>query len=322
MIRVTLLVGLIAALASCNKPSAPQANAAMPKSAEVSAAAVSPESASAPQVTKVNASPAESGATQDKQNIAPDAKPVASSDQRLGYYVGYFEATEEDDAKDPMYSNKINVSIDSISGDTVTGHSVCAGNNRPFSGTLKQGKDGVFDLVLKEPGDDKSDGVFTCNLDPKARTLKGEWVANDKKAAVTKRSYELAYTTFKYNPRQVLGSIGEAEVYGGKMSRRGKIEAITDDAGKYNASVRVLKSHDVENMYKRDLEVMRNTIYARHGYSFRNRAMRDFFDNYVEWYVPVSTDVSHELTDVEKKNIELLKRYEDHASTYYDRFGR
>jgi hypothetical protein len=35
----------------------------------------------------------------------------------------------------------------------------------------------------------------------------------------------------------------------------------------------------------------------------------------------VSVDVTRDLTDLEKKNIELLKRYENHAATYYDRFG-
>ena len=75
-------------------------------------------------------------------------------------------------------------------------------------------------------------------------------------------------------------------------------------------------------MYRRDLEVMRNAIYARHGYSFQNREMRVFFDNYVSWYIPVSIDMTKQLTPIEKQNIELLKRYEKHAATYYDRFGR
>ena len=74
-------------------------------------------------------------------------------------------------------------------------------------------------------------------------------------------------------------------------------------------------------MYRRDLEVMRNAIYARHGYSFQNRQMRVIFDD-IDWYIPVSVDVTAELTELEKANIELLKRYENHAATYYDRFGR
>lgn len=88
-----------------------------------------------------------------------------------------------------------------------------------------------------------------------------------------------------------------------------------------NASLDLLKTGDVENRYKADLEVLRNAIYARHGYSFRNPRMRAVF-NYVEWYIPVSVDVTAQLTEIEKKNIALIKRYESHAGKYYDAFGR
>ena len=54
-------------------------------------------------------------------------------------------------------------------------------------------------------------------------------------------------------------------------------------------------------MYQGDLEVMRNSIYARHGYSFRNRRMRFLFDQLVDWYMPVSVNITGELTDLEKR---------------------
>jgi hypothetical protein len=38
--------------------------------------------------------------------------------------------------------------------------------------------------------------------------------------------------------------------------------------------------------------------------------------------MPVSLNVENELTEIEKKNIDLLKRYENHADKYYDEFGR
>lgn len=75
-------------------------------------------------------------------------------------------------------------------------------------------------------------------------------------------------------------------------------------------------------MLKSDMEILRNSIYARHGYSFKTRKMRYVFDTYVDWYIPMSTDVSKELTPLEQENIALLKRYEQHAETYYDTFGR
>lgn len=50
--------------------------------------------------------------------------------------------------------------------------------------------------------------------------------------------------------------------------------------------------------------------------------MRYLFDRTVDWYMPVSTNISQQFTSLERKNIDLLKRYEEHAASYYDAFGR
>ena len=50
--------------------------------------------------------------------------------------------------------------------------------------------------------------------------------------------------------------------------------------------------------------------------------MRYVFDNNIEWYMPFSTDIRGQLTRLEKENIALIKRYEQHAEAYYDSFGR
>jgi len=70
-----------------------------------------------------------------------------------------------------------------------------------------------------------------------------------------------------------------------------------------------------------DLEIIRNTIFARHGYTFKKKAVRQFFD-WVNWYIPVTDDVSSKLTPIEKKNIALLQRFEKYATDNYDTFGR
>lgn len=255
-----------------------------------------------------------------KQEAKQERKTGMAKDVMLSLYVGAFRAKKMDNKKNPMLENKITISLDSISSDILFGHSVVAGNSRPFSGKfIKQ--DGIYIAECKEPGDNKYDGVFTFTLNPQDETIKGSWVSNDKKLPVTERTFDLKKVEFKYNPHQELGEIS-AEVYQPTNSNSDEYEHITPDAGKINASTTLLKKEDVENMYKRDLEVMRNAIYARHGYSFKNREMRYFFDNYVDWYIPVSTDVTGELTDIEKKNIELIKRYEKHAEAYYDVYGR
>lgn len=247
---------------------------------------------------------------------------LAENRNLLGSYVGEFRAEHYDTTKFPMHYNKINLSVDSIEGNKVKGHSVVAGNNRPFSGTIRE-ENGSFKIKAKEPGDDQYDGVFEFVLDATGKMASGTWIANNKQLAVTMRNYQLTKRQFRYNPKQPIasGSRRSILVYDGYDARSGKSEAITPDAWKLNASTTYLRARDVENMYRRDLEVMRNGIYARHGYSFQNRKMRNFFDR-LDWYIPVSTDVSNQLTDVEVQNIAILKRYENHASSYYDRFGR
>ena len=67
--------------------------------------------------------------------------------------------------------------------------------------------------------------------------------------------------------------------------------------------------------------MLRNSIYARHGYSFRKRQLRAYFDKQ-DWYIPVHANIKSDLTEIEKKNIQLLLKYEEHAEEYYDEFGR
>ncbi len=262
----------------------------------------------------------------NEEKDSPDEKTKAqqqSSEAKnvvLAFYVGSFDAQKMNTEKNPMLENRINISLDSIKDDMLFGHSVVAGNIRPFKGSFKKENE-LYIAVCKEPGDDKYDGVFTFTLNPQEENIRGSWKSNDKTLAVSERSYDLKKVDFKYDPNLGLEALS-VEVYNSYRNDTEEHEQITTDAGKLNASVVLLKKEDVENMYKRDLEVMRNAIYARHGYSFKNRQMRYFFDHNVSWYVPVSTDVTNELTEIEKKNITLIKRYEKHADSYYDTYGR
>lgn len=88
-----------------------------------------------------------------------------------------------------------------------------------------------------------------------------------------------------------------------------------------NASNTLLKKEDIENLKKGDITIIRNTIYARHGYSFKNRPLRIFFDAQ-DWYIPVHVNIKSDFTTIEKENIKLLLKFEKNASEYYDYFGR
>ncbi len=254
---------------------------------------------------------------------APE-KAKASNGPVLGFYVGDFEAVKFQKGKNPSFTNRINISLDAIVEDgSLSGHSVVAGNSRPFTGTYTKDEVG-YHVEATEPGDDKYDGKFSFVIDLDGHTLQGTWVANDAKLAVTERKYDLNHKTFTYDANLALPhDIAWSELYG-KVPEPDwqRAEVLTDEVVNVNASNTKLKKEDIENMRKGDLEVLRNSIYARHGYSFKTRKMRYIFDSAVKWYIPVSTDVSKELTQLEQDNIALIKRYEEHATAYYDEFGR
>lgn len=262
--------------------------------------------------------------TETKINEKPGTETTSSEvkmEDLYGYYVGMFDAQKMGKGKHPTWSNKINISIDKIDGEKLEGHSVVAGNNRPFSGTIKQYNGNEYQVEAKEPGDDKYDGVFTFTILVNEQEIEGKWVANNENLSVIERSYELDKKDFKYQPDLDLSGFDYVDLYDTYDEETGEAEMLTDALDNLNPSNQELTKKDVENMYQGDLEVMRNSIYAKHGYSFKNRRMRYVF-NHVDWYIPVHTDIRSELTELEKKNIELIKRYENHADKYYDAFGR
>ena len=246
-----------------------------------------------------------------------DAEGEVTIENLPGYYVGYFRAV--DFKEGGTGSNKITISIDSVKPPQIWGKSIVAGNFRPFEGIIEPE---TFSVAVKEPGDDRYDGEFSfiVRLDGK---IEGKWYAYDKTLKVTQRKYELEKRAFSYDKNQDLPDLEYHVLYDASYWNNdgGEGEILTSAVTTLNPSNTILKKEDVENMYKGDLEVIRNSIYARHGYSFKNRKMRYVFDH-IDWYMPVSTDIRMDLTALEMQNIELLKRYEEHAEAYYDSFGR
>lgn len=256
-----------------------------------------------------------------------------------GSYVGDFTVLERDTTRPEKenHINKINIVIKKITTSKVTGQSIVAGNSRPLTGEMTVEGNTVH-FILKEPGDDKNDGVFDFEI-KNDTLLVGTWIANNTKKEVTKRKFELTKKEFKYDPNVMLPEEGmyidyvnpkeeqvteenedpeikETETYMETVYR-----AASESIVLLNSSTQKLKESDIKNLKKIDLEILRNTIFARHGLTFKTKTVRQFFDS-VEWYIPVSDNVNSELTPVEKENIVLLKRFEKYAEDNYDSFGR
>ena len=195
--------------------------------------------------------------------------------------------------------NKLSIIIESISNGEIEGRSICAGNERPITGTFTRNKN-AFTFKASEPGDDKYDGTFEFVIDLDSNTTIGKWTPLD--ATLETKKFELSRKEFVYAP----------------LAREWDWDKDYVDK---NVSTQVLKTKDVENQSQQHLRVLRNLIYARHGYSFKQNDIRQQFEVY-DWYTPVSIDVRDQLTDTEKQNEALLKRYEQYAKSYYDDYGR
>jgi len=212
---------------------------------------------------------------------APAAPAITLLEKLLGSFVGAFG------------DNKITMLIIKAEGDSILGRSIVGGNDRPFAGTFTE-KDGIYNIVAKEPGDHKDDGVFTIYINKDSiDVVKGFWKANDRERPFAK-TYALQRRKFEYK---------------------------TDVGTWPESSQRLLKPADVDNIMKEDLEFMRNEIFARHGFCFKKKHLRQQFEMQ-DWYVPNTVDIRGFLTDIEKKNIELIKRYEKYADEYGDEYGR
>ncbi|HMS33984.1 MAG TPA: YARHG domain-containing protein [Ignavibacteria bacterium] len=77
----------------------------------------------------------------------------------------------------------------------------------------------------------------------------------------------------------------------------------------------------LENKDAWELRIMRNEIYARHGYIFKLPELREYFMKQ-SWYEPVNEDVTNSLSLIEKENIELIKRYEEYIGSRYSKYSR
>lgn len=78
------------------------------------------------------------------------------------------------------------------------------------------------------------------------------------------------------------------------------------------ASERLLTDSEIEGYSKDDLKIMRNEIFARHGFIFKTDDMKNYFSTQ-SWYKPEFADVTNKISALEKSNIETIKKREPFA---------
>ncbi|MFL9834093.1 YARHG domain-containing protein [Chryseobacterium terrae] len=275
----------------------------------------------------------------DSLTAKKDSVAVKETHQEYyGIYMGDFAGKEMivpevgEEYEGDVYK-KIALKINRITKDSVYGQSIVNGNQRPFRGVFNES---TKSFVLDEPGNDKTDGRFEVNLTNDSLT--GKWNAFNKSAVkAPSKTLKLVKKVFVYNPNFMLDENSDlidwenpkdfVEKYTNEDT--GKTETYTqsknriasDAVFKINASKQKLAEKDIKNLRKLDLQIIKNSVFARHGYAFKKATYRNFFEQ-TDWYIPVSDNVDNELSSVEKDNVALLNRFIKYAEDKYDSFGR
>lgn len=256
-----------------------------------------------------------------------------------GIYTGEFAGKGElyDEETKEYYEGtdykRLSLKINRITQDSVYGQSIVNGTQRPFRGVFNEGSQS---FILDEPGNDKTDGRFEIKL--KNDSIIGKWTAFNKSVVKAPlKNLKLIKKEFVYNPNFMLDENSELidwenpkdfkEKYTDEET--GKTETYTtsknriasDAVFKINASKQKLSEKDLKNLRKLDMEIIKNSVFARHGYSFKKQTYRNFFEQ-TDWYIPVSNNVDSELSPMEKDNVALLNRFIKYAEDKYDQFGR
>lgn len=256
-----------------------------------------------------------------------------------GIYSGDFIGNEtfKDEFDGSEYESevykKLSLKINRITKDSVYGQSIVNGNQRPFRGVFNETSSA---FVLDEPGNDKTDGRFEVKL--KGDSITGKWIAFQKNAVKSPvKTLKITKKDFVYNPNFMLDENSDLIDWSNPKdfvekytdNETGKTESYTieknrfasDAVFKLNASKQKLTENQLKNLRKLDLEIIKNSVFARHGYAFKKETFRNFFEQ-TDWYIPVSDNVDNDLTPLEKENVVALNRLIKYAEDKYDTFGR
>lgn len=81
--------------------------------------------------------------------------------------------------------------------------------------------------------------------------------------------------------------------------------------GEYSeASLKMLDKENLKDKTNEELAIMRNEIFARYGYIFKQGGKMEAYFKMQDWYRPIHPDVNSFLTEVELANIKLIREIE------------
>ena len=72
---------------------------------------------------------------------------------------------------------------------------------------------------------------------------------------------------------------------------------------------RAIKESELTSYSKEELSIMRNEIFARHGYIFKRADLKEYFSQ-KSWYNPQYSNVDNSLSAIEKQNVAVIQKVE------------
>ena len=82
-------------------------------------------------------------------------------------------------------------------------------------------------------------------------------------------------------------------------------------------SSRLIKDYELSGITKADLRLLKNEIFARRGYTFSSKDLKEYFAAFA-WYNPLNNNSSIKFTQTEQKNIDLIDNHIKNGDDFED----
>ncbi|WP_375325398.1 YARHG domain-containing protein [Flagellimonas sp. GZD32] len=104
--------------------------------------------------------------------------------------------------------------------------------------------------------------------------------------------------------------VSEYEIQENGLFKKIRVKNIDPNRVNRRISLYLLNYNELNGLSLDSLAVLRNEIFASHGYKFKNRYWKEYFDK-KDWYVPIKNTVSNkDLLLIEQLNLENILKYE------------
>lgn len=88
-------------------------------------------------------------------------------------------------------------------------------------------------------------------------------------------------------------------------------EKIPKDAFLFPSDSVLITDEKLESLDDKTIDLIKNEIYARHGYIFTDRALKKYFETF-SWYKPNDDYSPKLLNQTEKANLKIIKKFQSH----------